>query len=427
MNVAIIGAGVAGLSASHFLREAGIETIIYECQNRAGGLSKSFQMAGEWFDLGGHASFAKDQQVREILENGVDYHAQKAVAYNYKSGKWIKNPVQINLAELDTDEKVAILMDYFNKPQDKNPQNYMQWLECQYGTYFAENYPKLYTEKYWTVEPDQLETKWVGVRMYKPSEKEVLFGAFEKDTEEVHYSGEIRYPKEGGFEGFIKKLEEESNIVLNANIKEIDLETKEIIFENSQTISYDYVINTAPLPEIVKLIKEPALEIVEASKRLHATSLILVSLCVEGKLNTDFAPAFYIYDSEIPATRVYSTTKYSDNYNGKTSLQAEVFISDFRKIDCSMEELRDKVVEQLASIGMFDLNRVIAKDVRFEKYANIIFTHEIYENREKIIKYLADNRFIGAGRFGEWDYYWTDQAILSGKRAAEKIIAVKDV
>lgn len=422
METVIIGSGIAGLTVSYVLKRAGIKSHIIEKESVPGGLSKSFSIDGVWFDMGGHASFAKDTFVRDILENEVSYNTQKAVAYNYKNGKWIKHPAQINLAVLDTTEKVLVMADYFKRPYYEHPANYMEWLISQYGEYFAYNYPKLYTQKYWTVEPEQLETKWVGIRMYQPTIEEVLYGAFEKNTKEVHYSGEIRYPKRGGFETFIKNLEEDASVEYERNITEIDVNRKRISFSEGDAEQYDVLVNTAPLPEIIPLIKNVPEEIVSVSRKLNATSLILVSICIDGKLNFEFSPAFYIYDSDIPATRVYSTTMYSGEYDGYTALQAEVFISKFRSLEGTLEEIRDRVINQLAGIGMFDLDRVVGKDVRFEKYANIIFTHDIYENREKIKKYLDDNYIESAGRFGEWDYLWTDQAMLSGKRVADRIV-----
>ena len=56
-----------------------------------------------------------------------------------------------------------------------------------------------------------------------------------------------------------------------------------------------------------------------------------------------------------------------------------------------------------------------------EKYANIIFTPDIYNNRECIHQLLKENHIHYAGRFGEWDYLWTDQSMISGKKAAYEV------
>jgi len=38
------------------------------------------------------------------------------------------------------------------------------------------------------------------------------------------------------------------------------------------------------------------------------------------------------------------------------------------------------------------------------------------------MEYLRTNDIIPAGRFGDWDYLWSDQAFNSGKNGADAII-----
>ena len=45
---------------------------------------------------------------------------------------------------------------------------------------------------------------------------------------------------------------------------------------------------------------------------------------------------------------------------------------------------------------------------------NEYFTELIYEARKKVIDYLASVGIETIGRFGEWDYLWSDQSLLSG-------------
>lgn len=50
-------------------------------------------------------------------------------------------------------------------------------------------------------------------------------------------------------------------------------------------------------------------------------------------------------------------------------------------------------------------------------------THHIYRNREAVHDYLNGLGIAYAGRFGEWGYLWSDQSVLSGRRAAEETVA----
>ena len=43
-----------------------------------------------------------------------------------------------------------------------------------------------------------------------------------------------------------------------------------------------------------------------------------------------------------------------------------------------------------------------------------------------IHRYLRELDIFPCGRYGDWEYLWADQAILSGKRVAEKVLAQID-
>lgn len=53
-------------------------------------------------------------------------------------------------------------------------------------------------------------------------------------------------------------------------------------------------------------------------------------------------------------------------------------------------------------------------DIRFEPYANVVFDHYIYKSRQLVRDYLDGLGIKTIGRFGEWDYLWSDQSLMSG-------------
>ena len=98
---------------------------------------------------------------------------------------------------------------------------------------------------------------------------------------------------------------------------------------------------------------------------------------------------FYIYDEDVPPARVYSPNIASiDNAPvGCSSLQAEVFYANDAPIPPA-EEVLASTIEKLKSICNFTDEDIIVKDIRFEPYANVAFTHPIYENRQIVHDYL---------------------------------------
>ncbi len=202
----------------------------------------------------------------------------------------------------------------------------------QYGDYFAENFPMKYTRKYWTVEAMELETKWVGKRMYRPSLEEVKKGCETTETPVTYYAKEMRYPKAGGYKSFLKSMVNGLDIRLNRKVVEIDVENQRIIFENGDSEKCDSLVSSFPLPEMCKLIKGILKEVSDASDKLSWTGGYLVSLGF-NKPNIHTNLWFYIYDEEILPARVYSPSrKSSDNApEGCSSIQAEVYFSKDKK------------------------------------------------------------------------------------------------
>ena len=74
-NIAIIGAGPAGLTAAYELSKKGHKVTVYEASKQVGGLSRTIDLWDQKIDLGPHRFFSNDKKVNELwLEVvGKDY------------------------------------------------------------------------------------------------------------------------------------------------------------------------------------------------------------------------------------------------------------------------------------------------------------------------------------------------------------------
>ena len=78
---------------------------------------------------------------------------------------------------------------------------------------------------------------------------------------------------------------------------------------------------------------------------------------------------------------------------------------------------RDEVQEAYNELDKLNQSPATAQKIsklQAEQYANVIFTEPIYRCRDLVKSYLKSNEIIPIGRFGEWDYLWSDQSLLSG-------------
>lgn len=417
-NNVILGAGIAGISAAYHLKQKGENSVIFEKDNDWGGLCGFFEIDGFRFDRFVHFTFAKDEKIAELFAKSSPLYAHPPVSYNYWRGCWLKHPAQNNLAPLPIEEKVKIIDSFVNRPRKDVAEisDYAEWLRVQYGDYFAENFPFAYTRKYWGVEAKQLETKWVGNRLHVSPLPEVLRGAFAEQQENFYYTKFMNYPKKGGFRSIMNECRKGLDIRLNKKAVRIDTAAKQVEFDDGTVENYDNLISSLPLPEIIKMISDVPENVQNAAKQLRWTCGYQVSL---GFNRPDVAKYlwFYIYDEDVPPARVYSPNlKSPDNApEGCSSLQAEIFFANGAKV-VDKNIILQKTVEKMKEICQFNDSDVVVKDIRFEPYANIIFTPEIYESRKVVREWLQAQGIKTIGRFGEWDYLWSHQAFESGMK-----------
>lgn len=409
----ILGAGIAGLGAAHALRKRGERSLILEKDATYGGLCGNFEIDGFRFDRFVHFSFTANPEVRAIFDGSakeVIKHVPNP--YNIYHRQWIKHPAQNNLFPLQQAEKEELIDGFLHrKSADTSIHNYEEWLRVQYGDAFAERFPMVYTKKYWMKEAKDLRTEWVGKRMYQPSVEEVIAGSKTADTPLTYYSKEMRYPAKGGYKAYIRELGEHADIRYNAEVTSVDPKNK-IVVAGGEQYHYKRLISSIPLQELINCTADVPEEVRVACDRLEYTSGYHISIALKTK-NIPPYLWWYIYDEDILAARVYSPSQKSqDNVpEGCSSLQMEVYC---KKNKYSEQELINRTEGKIVEIGLIKMEDILFTHVGFEKYANVIFTEPIYRARKIVRDWLTGQGIETIGRFGEWDYLWSDQCLLSG-------------
>jgi protoporphyrinogen oxidase len=438
MKIRVLGTGMAGFGAVHRLRQDGFEDVLcmYDKNSYIGGHTASFETDdGFIFDDGPHISFTDDKRLQELLAENInqEYETLKATVKNYWKGHWIKHPAQCNLYGLPTELIVKVIDDFVETKQKSNGQitNYKEWLYAKFGKTFAETFPMVYGKKYHTVDAENMDIDWLGPRLYQPELQEVLKGALEPSTPDVHYVDKFRYPTNHGFVHYLNKFTELADIKLNHKVTSIDAKNKLIRFGNGKTVEYDEVISSIPLPELVSnIIEDVPEDVVEAGKKLACTSCIIVNIGVD---RDDFTEAVwtYFYDPEIIFTRLSFPHLMSPNNvpPGCGSIQAEIYFSDkYRPVDRKPEDCIEPVIEDLIRCGLInEEDEILHKSTLFIKYANVIFDLDRQEALKSVHGYLDDIGIRYCGRYGDWGYQWTDQAFKSGEEAATETLSVGKV
>lgn len=422
--VVILGGGIAGLGASFALGKD--RATIFEARKSAGGLCDNFVVDGFRFDYAVHLSFTTSAEVRAIFDK-TPFFVHKPEALNFYQNLWIKHPVQNNLFPLPVENKVRAISDFLNRPARSSdhiaPGDYGEWLYSNYGNYITDEFYNRYTRKYWCEESSNMDTSWISNRMYCPKTEEVLYGAMSAETPNCYYASEMRYPVRGGYKAFIEPLVREADVRLNKEAVAVDLKKKTVGFADGSVEHFETLVSSLPMIELVSIIKDIPKKIEEASKQLEAASLVITSIVFKRE-NVPNALWFYIYDEDIYPARAHSPSwKSKDNVRpGFSSLQFETYFSRKRPLKCDVDNLSGHIVEKLQAMNICRKDEIHLVDSRLIKYANAIFNKKLLTNRKIVREYLDQSGVFSIGRFGEWDYFWSDQSLLSGINAGKRIL-----
>jgi protoporphyrinogen oxidase len=282
-----------------------------------------------------------------------------------------------------------------------------------------------YGRKYHTAPADAMSTDWVGPRLYKPSIEEVIRGALTAATTDVHYVTTARYPTRDGFVSYLKGFVPHTNLRLGHDVVSIDHVARVLQFADGSSHGYDRLVSSFPLPELVRRMASAPREVVDAASRLACTTCVVVNI---GVNRDDISENHwsYFYDQDYVFTRVSFPHMFS-RHNvpaNAGSIQAELYFSaKYRPLAEPPEAFIQPVIQDLIRCGLLrEQDDVLYTGASVVPYANVIFDLERSEAVATVHGYLDELGIAYCGRYGEWGYHWTDEAFMSGERAARTIL-----
>lgn len=417
-NVAVLGGGLAGLGfARHF---PGCR--VFEAETAPGGYARSHEFAGAWFDQGAHICHSQDPAWLDLVCAGGPLHEMaKSVVLNHKAGRWFAYPVQNHLADLPPTDCAAALKEFLDaqeKYRGRTPRNYEEWCRFQYGDFLLENFYRLYTAKYWHVPMAELATDWLGGRLLPSQVENILAGARGHQEERQAVFRKFRYPRRGGFFALAAHLYGGVDLRLNKRAVRVDAKRRKVLFADGAEEEYDALVSTVPLPHLAAMIPDAPADVREAAGQLRALRHYCVNFIVDRE-NLSPANWFYVYDPEIAVSRVSFPFSLSGERNGRTAVQAEIFVpGDARPGE---ETLRDRAVEDLGGLLKFRAAEVSATEIRGYPVSYVVSDLARAAAACHVRGWLRARGIETAGLFGEWAYLWSDRAFASGRALAERL------
>jgi len=426
-EIIILGAGLAGLGAALNLPGAPV----IESESTVGGHARSKRKQGFTFDEGIHVYFGRDAYVAETLRGlpqlALEDHHRDAWIFHH--GLHTRYPFQANTFGLPLDVvKRCVLGFVENRFPPEAVGSYKDWLLCQYGEGICEEFMFPYSKKFWGVDPEHLTTEWVDVRHPRPSLEEIIVGAVSDQTASFGPNSTFSYPRQGGFGSIGESLADavgRDRIELGRRVTKIDPNERVVYLNGGESRrSYRWMISTLPLPVVVGLLPEVPDSVADAVARLRTNSIMVVNL---GVAREDVSPKHWIYypETDVSFFRVCFPGNFGEGLAppGVTPISCEV--SYAAENGCDPGAMTERVIQDLKRVGVLrSTDEVVFQDTIDIRRAYVIFDEERSRAVRTIHEFLRHHRIEPAGRYGEWDYFWSHEAVLSGRRAA---LAVRSI
>jgi len=414
MRIAILGAGITGISLGRMLADKKIDVDIYEKENHVGGLCRTEIIDGYVFDKsGGHVFNSKNPEILKwvfnILPKDNWIFSKRKSKILYKD-KLLDYPFELSLSKLDVDDAIECIVDLFKRNKN-NPKNFREWILNNFGFAISNRYMIPYNEKIWKFPLNKMDIDWMSGKMPFPDERKILSALLTRNSNEnMMPHSTYYYPINGGIQTLIDAIAENilKNIHLNTKVESIEKINKKLYINGCGP--YDRVISTLPLKNLSGIMKlSNKIKDVIDSLKYNSVMTILYPI---PKSDKDYS-WIYLPNKEIIPHRMMHQGILSPNNcpPGMDSITVEISKPELYKAGHIFKNVKKELKISTEPIA-----------INNTKFAYVIFDEDRAKNIILIKEYMSQLGINLLGRFGEWEYPNMDICIERAMEEVDNII-----
>jgi protoporphyrinogen oxidase len=438
--IVIVGAGLAGLSTAYHLE--GLPYRVFEKESQAGGLCRSYDLDGFTFDMTGHLLHFRQAQIEQLvgslLAGQLERHIRRSYIYSHRT--YTEYPFQVNTYGLPPEVIRECLMGFIATltnhaagaagmsatPGLKVEKSFRTWISENLGEGFAKHFMVPFNEKLWQVKLEELTSDWVSWLIPKPELKDVINGALGIKDKQFGYNPSFLYPKHGGIGALPKAfLPAVKDITYQSELLEVETAKRRATFRTAggaaRTESYEALVSTIPIPELIQRCPDLPKDIKDAAAGLRCVSVYSINLGVARERLSD-KHWIYFPEHEFPFYRAGFPMNFSPALGrpGCSSLYVEISHQPTHVEPASvvLKQVRDGL--ERAEILRPD-DKIVVGDVRDIRYAYVLFDRHRGRTLPAILTELRQRGIHSIGRYGRWEHTSMEDAIAQGKTLAAEL------
>lgn len=421
--VAVLGAGLTGMSAALTLKEAGARFRIFEKLEQPGGHAITLEDSGFRFDRTGHLLHLRDAAMREKVLGwiGADHTVVQRRSVIWSNGVYTRYPFQANTFGLPPAVAYECVMGFIAAhfaEGKRPPRDFEEFCLTHFGAGISRHFMIPYNSRLWGVHPSEITAAWCERFVPLPKLEDVIAGAVGASDRELGYNQNFVYPRLGIGElpkAMARSLPE---IELGRAPTRIDAAERRLHFEDGETVDYGVLISTAPLPRLVEVVADAPPEVRAAAAQLRCSPLYYLDVALAVPCGRPFH-WIYVPEEKYPFYRVGCYSHFSDAMAppGKACLYVELA----ERSPPDLTEVLPRVSEGLVELGLISTPSEVAfARVRKIDYAYVIFDHAYFDAVATVKAFLDQKHIVPAGRYGNWNYSSMEDALIFGRDAATR-------
>lgn len=406
MRIAVIGAGISGLSIAQMLRNFH-EVTVFEENVSIGGLIKCDRIKDCLFHkVGGHVFNSKNENVLKWFWSHFDRENEfikaKRNAKVYFQNKIIGYPIENNIYNLDKQLATKIINELIILiSSKKNPKfsshDFETFLKENFGDTLYNIYFKPYNQKIWNTDLTKVSLEWLDGKLPMPNYQAIILSNILREVESNMVHDSFYYPKLNGSQFIVDRLSENLNIQKKFELKFADISKEKIILNKNNV--FDKVIYTGDIRKLPltwqNLLAKNGMNTQEIkSLKSNGTSTLF---CETDEIDISW---LYIPENFTRAHRIIYTGNFSDTNNRGSKRKTCV-------VEFSGKLTYEEMVLEIKSLP----GNLIPLAFNYEPNSYVIQTQNTRFMVASAKQVLEKHGIYLLGRFAEWEYYNMDKAI----------------
>ena len=460
VEVLVIGAGPAGLTAAYCLTKEMPSVIVIEKDPvYVGGISRTVHYKDFMFDIGGHRFFSKAKEVvdlwHEILPD--DFIERPRLSRIFYGGKFYSYPLSAfeALTNLGVIRSAACMLSYaYAKAFPiREPRSFHDWVRNQFGERLFSIFFKTYTEKVWGMSCDEISADWAAQRIKGLDLGVAVVNALKRALKPRRAgrspaaSGgpvvktlieSFQYPRKGPgmmWEAAARHVRKRGGkVLMGRELQRLAYDAERKLWHvevatadgGGETYTARHVISSAPLRELMDKLTPRPISYLHARELRYRDFLTVALMVRKPDLFAD--NWIYIHDPAVKVGRVQNFRSWSPEMvpEGMSCLGLEYFCFEGDDLwNAADADLIALAKDEIARIGLIQAADVVDACVVRQSKAYPVYDDHYRDNVAMIRLDLATSypTLHLVGRNGMHKYNNQDHAMMTAMLTARNILA----